>query len=108
MCESLGIRGHAECRDFLAAHRRYTDAGDGLSALANAVSYPFTTGGKEFYPVFLFDDFQYTIKLQNIPEGAIFSILRPYIKSGHFPIIVSGSSPGHVSSSLKRERNNFV
>jgi len=103
MCESLGIRGYAECRDFLAAHRRYTAAGDGLSALANAVSYPFTTGGKEFYPVFLFDDFQYTIKLQNIPEGAIFSILRPYIKSGHFPIIVSGSSPGHVSSSLKRE-----
>ena len=103
MCESLGIRGYAECRDFLAAHRRYTDAGDGLSALANAVSYPFTTGGKDFYPVFLFDDFQYTIKLQNIPEGAIFSILRPYIKSGHFPIIVSGSSPGHVSSSLKRE-----
>lgn len=103
MCESLGIRGDVECRDFLAAHRRYTDAGDGLSALANAVSYPFTTGGKDFYPVFLFDDFQYTIKLQNIPEGAIFSILRPYIKSGHFPIIVSGSSPGHVSSSLKRE-----
>jgi len=103
MCESLGIRGYAGCRDFLAAHRRYTDAGDGLSALANAVSYPFTTGGEDFYPVFFFDDFQYTIKLQNIPEGAIFSILRPYIKSGHFPIIVSGSSPGHVSSSLKRE-----
>jgi len=103
MCESLGIRGYAECRDFLAAHRRYTAEGDGLSALANAVSYPFTTGGKDFYPVFLFDDFQYTIKLQNIPEGAIFSILRPFIKSGHFPIIVSGSSPGHVSSSLKRE-----
>lgn len=103
MCESLGVRGYIECRDFLAAHRRYTDAGDGLSALANAVSYPFTTGGKEFYPVFLFDDFQYTIKLQNIPEGAIFSILRPFIKSGHFPIIISGSSPGHVSSSLKRE-----
>lgn len=103
MCESLGIHGYAECRDFLAAHRRYTAAGDGLSALANAVSYPFTTGGKDFYPVFLFDDFQYTIKLQNIPDGAIFSILRPFIKSGHYPIVVSGSSPGHVSSSLKRE-----
>jgi serine/threonine-protein kinase RsbW len=103
MCESLGTHAFAGCRDFLAAHRRYTEAGDGLSALANAVSYPFTTAGGDLYPVFLFDDFQYTIKLQNIPDGAIFSILRPYIKSGHYPIIVSGSSPGHVASSLKRE-----
>ncbi|MGE5188800.1 MAG: ATP-binding protein [Gemmatimonadota bacterium] len=103
MCEALGSHGLAGCGDFVAAHRKYSDAGDGLSALANAFSFPFTTGGKEFYPVFLLDDFQYTIKLQNIPDGAIFSILRPYIKSGHFPMIVSGSSPGHVTSSLKRE-----
>lgn len=103
MCESLGTHAYAGCRDLLAAHRRYTETGDGLSALANAVSYPFTTAGGDLYPVFLFDDFQYTIKLQNIPDGAIFSILRPYIKSGHYPIIVSGSSPGHVASSLKRE-----
>ncbi|HEY6097333.1 MAG TPA: AAA family ATPase, partial [Candidatus Deferrimicrobium sp.] len=103
MCEGLGGHGLGGCRDFIAAHRKYSDAGDGLSALANAFSFPFTTGGKDFYPVFLLDDFQYTIKLQNIPDGAIFSILRPYIKSGHFPLIVSGSSPGHVTSSLKRE-----
>ena len=103
MCEGLGGHGIAGCRDFVAAHRKFSDTGDGLSALANAFSFPFTTGGKEFYPVFLLDDFQYTIKLQNIPDGAIFSILRPYIKSGHFPMIVSGSSPGHVTSSLKRE-----
>jgi len=103
LCESLTARGHTECRDFLSAHRRYSEKGDGLSALANAFSFPFATGGDLLYPVFLFDDFQYTIKLQNIPEGAIFSILRPYIKSGHFPMIVSGSSPGHVTSSLKRE-----
>lgn len=103
MCEGLGGHGLAGCRDFVAAHRKYSDAGDGLSALANAFSFPFTTGGKDFYPVFLLDDFQYTIKLQNIPDGAIVSILRPYIKSGHFPLIVSGSSPGHVTSSLKRE-----
>ncbi|MGB3097209.1 MAG: ATP-binding protein [Candidatus Deferrimicrobiaceae bacterium] len=103
LCESLSARGHTECRDFLSAHRRYSEKGDGLSALANAFSFPFATGGDLLYPVFLFDDFQYTIKLQNIPEGAIFSILRPYIKSGHFPMIVSGSSPGHVTSSLKRE-----
>jgi len=103
MCEGLGGHGLGGCRDFIAAHRKYSDAGDGLSALANAFSFPFTTGGKDFYPVFLLDDFQYTIKLQNIPDGAIFSILRPYIKSGHFPMIVSGSSPGHVTSSLKRE-----
>ena len=103
MCEGLGGHGLGGCRDFVTAHRKYSDAGDGLSALANAFSFPFTTGGKDFYPVFLLDDFQYTIKLQNIPDGAIFSILRPYIKSGHFPMIVSGSSPGHVTSSLKRE-----
>ncbi|HEU5359853.1 MAG TPA: hypothetical protein VFU42_01720, partial [Candidatus Deferrimicrobiaceae bacterium] len=103
LCENLVVRGQMECRDFLAAHRRYSETGDGLSALANAFSFPFATGGDLLYPVFLFDDFQYTIKLQNIPDGAIFSILRPYIKSGHFPMIVSGSSPGHVTSSLKRE-----
>ncbi len=103
MCEGLGGHGLAGCRDFVTAHRKYSDAGDGLSALANAFSFPFTTGGKDFYPVFLLDDFQYTIKLQSIPDGAIFSILRPYIKSGHFPMIVSGSSPGHVTASLKRE-----
>ncbi len=103
LCDSLSAHGHAECMEFLSAHRKYSEKGDGLSALANAFSFPFTTGGDRIYPVFLFDDFQYTIKLQNIPEGAIFSILRPYIKSGHFPMIVSGSSPGHVTSSLKRE-----
>ena len=103
LCESLGALGHMECRDFLSAHRRYSDKGDGLSALANAFSFPFATGGNLWYPVFLFDDFQYTIKLQNMPDGAIFSILRPHIKSGHFPMIISGSSPGHVTSSLKRE-----
>jgi serine/threonine-protein kinase RsbW len=103
LCDTLAARGHVECRDYLSAHRRYSEKGDGLSALANAFSFPFATGGELLYPVFLFDDFQYTIKLQNIPEGAIFSILRPYIKSGHFPMIVSGSSPGHVTSSLKRE-----
>jgi hypothetical protein len=69
----------------------------------SAVSFPFTTGGGIFYPVFLFDDFQYTTKLQGIPDGAILSIMRPYIKSGHFPMIISGSSPGHVISCLKRE-----
>ncbi|MGB3401024.1 MAG: ATP-binding protein [Candidatus Deferrimicrobiaceae bacterium] len=103
LCDTLAARGYMECRDYLSAHRRYSEKGDGLSALANAFSFPFATGGELLYPVFLFDDFQYTIKLQNIPEGAIFSILRPYIKSGHFPMIVSGSSPGHVTSSLKRE-----
>ncbi len=103
LCETLSALGHMECRDFLSAHRRYSDRGDGLSALANAFSFPFTTGGDLLYPVFLFDDFQYTIKLQNMPDGAIFSILRPYIKSGRFPMIISGSSPGHVTSSLKRE-----
>lgn len=103
MCERLGSFGFTDCREFLLAHRRFSERGDGLSALASAVSFPFMTGGGIFYPVFLFDDFQYTSKLQGIPDGAMLSILRPYIKSGHFPIIISGSSPGHVTSSLKRE-----
>lgn len=103
MCERLGSYGVAECREFLFAHKMCTEKGDGLSALVNALSLPFAAGREIFYPVFLFDDFQYTGKLQNIPDGAILSILRPHIKSGHFPMIISGSSPGHVTASLKRE-----
>ena len=103
MCERLGSYGLTDCREFLLAHRSFSERGDGLSALVSAVSFPFTTGRDVFYPVFLFDDFQYTSKLQGIPDGAILSILRPYIKSGHFPMVISGSSPGHVTSSLKRE-----
>lgn len=103
LCERLGMHGVISCRDLLDAHRKYSDRGDGLSALVNAFSFPFTIGGGAFYPVFLFDDFQYTNRLQNIPDGAILSILRPYIKSGHHPVIISGSSPGHVTASLKRE-----
>jgi anti-sigma regulatory factor (Ser/Thr protein kinase) len=103
MCERLTSYGLSGCRDCLEAHKRFTDRGDGLSALVNAISFPFSLEGEYFYPVYLFDDFQYTCKLQNIPDGAILSILRPYIKSGHYPMIISGSSPGHVTSSLKRE-----
>ena len=103
MCERLGTYGLTDYREILLAHRRFAERGDGLSALVNAFSFPFLSGGEIFYPAFLFDDFQYTCKLQNLPDGAILSILRPYIKSGHFPMILSGSSPGHVTSSLKRE-----
>src|SRR3972149_4557767 len=38
-----------------------------------------------------------------VPAGAMLSILRPYIKSGHFPMFLSGSSPGRVTAPLKRE-----
>jgi serine/threonine-protein kinase RsbW len=103
LCDRLGTYGLVDYREFIVAHRRFTERGDGLSALVNAFSFPFVWRGEIFYPVFLFDDFQYTCKLQNIPDGAILSILRPYIKSGHFPMIISGSSPGHVTASLKRE-----
>jgi len=103
LCDRLGTYGLVDYREFIVAHRRFTERGDGLSALVNAFSFPFVWGGEIFYPVFLFDDFQYTCKLQSIPDGAILSILRPYIKSGHFPMVISGSSPGHVTSSLKRE-----
>jgi anti-sigma regulatory factor (Ser/Thr protein kinase) len=103
MCDRLASFGVTGCREVLDAHVRYTAAGDGLSALVNALSFPFSASGEIFYPVFLFDDFQYTGKLQGVPEGAMLSILRPYIKSGHFPMVLSGSSPGRVTSALKRE-----
>ena len=103
MCDRLASFGVTGCREVLAAHERCTAEGDGLSALVNALSFPFSASGELFYPVFLFDDFQYTGKLQAVPEGAMLSILRPYIKSGHFPMFLSGSSPGRVTASLKRE-----
>jgi len=103
MCDQLSVHGFTGCREILAAHAKYTAAGDGLSALVNALSFPFAAGGELFYPVFLFDDFQYTGKLQGVTDGAMLSILRPYIKSGHYPMFLSGSSPGRVTASLKRE-----
>ncbi|HEY5577170.1 MAG TPA: ATP-binding protein, partial [Deferrimonas sp.] len=103
MCDRLVSFGVTGCREVLAAHERCTAEGDGLSALVNALSFPFSASGDLFYPVFLFDDFQYTGKLQGVPEGAMLSILRPYIKSGHFPMFISGSSPGRVTAALKRE-----
>ncbi len=103
MCERLATHGFTGGRQTLAAHARYTAAGDGLSALVNALSLPFAAQADSHYPVFLFDDFQYTGKLQGVPEGTMLSILRPYIKSGHFPLFLSGSSPGRVTASLKRE-----
>ena len=103
MCDRLASFGVTGCREVLAAHERCTAEGDGLSALVNALSFPFSASGDLFYPVFLFDDFQYTGKLQGVPEGAMLSILRPYIKSGNFPMFLSGSSPGRVTAALKRE-----
>ncbi|RJP20469.1 MAG: hypothetical protein C4529_09225 [Deltaproteobacteria bacterium] len=103
MCDRLAAHGFGGCRDTLSAHSRYTSSGDGLSALVNAMSFPFAAAGEVFYPVFLFDDFQYTGKMQGIPDGTMLSILRPFIKSGHYPMFLSGSSPGRVTASLKRE-----
>jgi serine/threonine-protein kinase RsbW len=103
MCDRLASFGVTGCREVLSAHERCSAEGDGLSALVNALSFPFSAAGERIYPVFLFDDFQYTGKLQGVPDGAMLSILRPYIKSGHFPMFLSGSSPGRVTASLKRE-----
>jgi len=103
LCERLADTGVAACRELLEAHRKYSERGDGLSALVTALSFPFTLAGGRVYPVLLFDDFQYTHRLQGIPEGAVISILRPYIKSGRHPVILSGSSPGYVTAALKRE-----
>ncbi len=103
MCDRLASLGVTGCREVLSAHERCSAEGDGLSALVNALSFPFSAAGERIYPVFLFDDFQYTAKLQAVPEGAMLSILRPYIKAGHFPMFLSGSSPGRVTAALKRE-----
>jgi serine/threonine-protein kinase RsbW len=103
MCDRLASLGLGGCREVLAAQERCAAQGDGLSALVNALSFPFASSTDLFYPVFLLDDFQYTGKLQGVPDGAMLSILRPYIKSGRFPMFLSGSSPGRVTASLKRE-----
>jgi serine/threonine-protein kinase RsbW len=103
MCDRLTGYGFTGCREILAAHGKYSAAGDGLSALVNALTFPFAAEGDLIYPVFLFDDFQYTGKLQGVADGAMLSILRPYIKSGHYPMLLSGSSPGRVTAALKRE-----
>jgi len=103
MCDRLATFGFTGGRETLSAHARYSAAGDGLSALVNALSLPFVATAPPCHPVFLFDDFQYTGKLQGVPEGTMLSILRPYIKSGRFPMFLSGSSPGRVTAALKRE-----
>ena len=90
MCDRLASFGVTGCREVLAAHERCTAEGDGLSALVNALSFPFSASGELFYPVFLFDDFQYTGKLQGVPEGAMLSILRPYIKASSLPDVPLG------------------
>jgi serine/threonine-protein kinase RsbW len=103
MCDRLTGYGFSGCREIIAAHGKYSSAGDGLSALVNALTFPFASEGELIYPVLLFDDFQYTGKLQGVADGAMLSILRPYIKSGHYPMLLSGSSPGRVTAGLKRE-----
>jgi hypothetical protein len=55
MAERLAAHGFSGCRATLGAHDKYTAAGDGLSALVNAVSLPFAAAAGSFYPVFLLD-----------------------------------------------------
>ena len=76
---------------------------DPVSAVAIALSFPFAFEKKGISDVYIFDDFQYTMRLTDLPEWVVLSILRPYIKSGTFPLIISGSSPGLVTASLKKE-----
>ncbi|HEY5996165.1 MAG TPA: hypothetical protein VIU29_04050, partial [Candidatus Deferrimicrobiaceae bacterium] len=102
-CERLDGIGFPFCHEVVLAHRRHVSAGDGLSALVNALTAPFSAPTDTVYPVFLLDDFQFASKIDGVPDGAILSILRPFIKSGRFPIILSGSTPGRITAGLKRE-----
>lgn len=103
VCDRLVGIGFPSCREMVAAHRRHAEAGDGLSALVNAFSAPFSAAASTVYPVFLLDDFQFASKIEGVPEGSVLSILRPYIKAGRYPILLSGSTPGRITASLKRE-----
>jgi serine/threonine-protein kinase RsbW len=102
-CDRLDALGFTSCRERLAAHRRYVSSGDGLSALINAFGAPFSGPVDTVYPVILFDDFQFASKIEGVPDGALLSILRPFIKSGRFPIVLSGSTPGRILAGIKRE-----
>lgn len=102
-CERLDGLGFPFCREVVDGHRRHVASGDGLSALVNALTAPFSAPISSVYPVFLLDDFQFASKINDVPDGAVLSILRPFIKSGRFPIVLSGSTPGRITAGLKRE-----
>ncbi len=102
-CDRLAAFGFPACREIVAAHQRHIAAGDGVSAMVNAFSAPFSANVSTVYPVFLLDDFQFASKIDDVPDGAILSILRPFIKAARFPFVLSGSTPGRITAGLKRE-----
>ncbi len=97
---SLGINVPFE---HIKGIEKQSEANDPVSAVATALAFPFAIEKGDISDIFLFDDFQYSMKIGEIPEWAVLSVLRPYIKSGNFPFIISGSSPGAVMANLKKE-----
>ncbi len=102
-CDRLEASGFKSCRELLAAHMRHVASGDAVSALVNAFSAPFAASDSTVYPVLLLDDFQFASKIEGVPDGSVLSILRPFIKAARFPFVLSGSTPGRITSELKRE-----
>ncbi len=87
------IRGVEEC----------LGKGDAVSALALALTLPFAVDKPGIVDMFLFDDFQFSMKIESVPDWAVLSVLRPFVKSGDHTFVISGSSPGIVMSNLKKE-----
>lgn len=102
-CDRLSVLGFPACGEALSAHLRAVESGDALAALANAFSAPFAQPEAPVYPVILLDDFRYASRIDGVPEGALLSVLRPFVKSGRHPIVLSGAAPGKVSKGLLSE-----
>ncbi len=101
--ERLVARGYAVPFEQIEGIEKAVEEKDGVSAIALALTFPFTFEKEEIGDVFIMDDFHYTMRLTDMPEWVVLSLLRPYIKSGTYPIIISGSSPGLVTANLKKE-----
>lgn len=97
---SLGINVPT---DHIRAVEKSIDKKDALTAIATALAFPFAFEKEGLSDIYLFDDFQYSMKVGELPEWVVLSILRPFIKGGLAPFIISGSTPGTVTSNLKKE-----
>lgn len=89
--------------DFLRGVEERIREKDLVSALALALTLPFEVRKGGVIDLFLLDDFQFAMKMEDVPGWAILSVIRPYIKGGKAAFFIAGSSPGIVTASLKRE-----
>ncbi len=101
--ERLSSLGITVPFDHIKGIDEFSESKDPVSAVATALTFPFVLGKGDIIDIFIFDDFHYSMKIGDMPEWAVLSVLRPYIKSGNFPFIISGSSPGIVTANLKKE-----